>query len=848
MITKILNDNWQFCEKGSEKSYPARVPGSQYEDLLALGLIPDPYKEDNESKTAWVADKDFIYSRRISLPEEMKGKEKVCLYCECLDTLADVYLDGEKIASHDNYFIPFEADVTGKVGENSLLEIYFRSPAEFLRQMQEEDQMPRNCNGMNGIPHIRKPGCHFGWDWGPFIPTVGISSDIMLKAWDGARITDVRAEQEHIKDGDKPAVRLHVTAECEFTPAKGAAAEISLLSPGGELIAACSVTPSGNMTADFTVENPELWWSHDISDKHPLYTVKATLTQNGETDSFTRKIGLRTIELDRSADEYGTNFRFILNGVPLFIKGANYIPPDAMLTRVNTGTYEKLLGAVKRANMNMVRVWGGGRYETDEFYDICDREGILVWQDFMFACNPYPFYNEKFLENVLGEVTYNVKRLRNRACMALWCGNNEIETMSAGWLPYTRLREWTEKFFWHILPEHLEKLDDRTPFIPGSPVGKGYMDGVASDAHGDVHMWTVWHGLQPLTYYRKRFSRFCSEFGLESMPDMNTIRSFCPENQLDLTSPVMQAHQKCPSGNGKIAYYTSTRFRLPAKFEDTVYLSQIVQSECVRDATEHWRRNRGRCNGSMYWQLNDCWPVLSWASIDYYGGYKALQYTARHFNAPLTASACETKNSVELHVINDKAVPFKGRIEYILSRFDGTRLASGKAAADCGAASARKVCAPDIKRALASCRRNCVLQYSLVDNDDNVICTRTVLFSPEKKLALPDPELSLDITVSDGVAQIRVKAKKYARYVKLFAHGISEPFSDNYFDLVAGEEKLVTLPVPGDMTADKAREIVSVTSIAGIKPKQSRFADFLFRTKIRLIPINIANWVAYHFM
>ena len=498
--------------------------------------------------------------------------------------------------------------------------------------------------------------------------------------------------------------------------------------------------------------------------------------------------------------------------------------------------------------MNMVRVWGGGRYETDEFYDICDREGILVWQDFMFACNPYPFYNEKFLENVLGEVTYNVKRLRNRACMALWCGNNEIETMSAGWLPYTRLREWTEKFFWHILPEHLEKLDDRTPFIPGSPVGKGYMDGVASDTHGDVHMWTVWHGLQPLTYYRKRFSRFCSEFGLESMPDMNTIRSFCPENQLDLTSPVMQAHQKCPSGNGKIAYYTSTRFRLPAKFEDTVYLSQIVQSECVRDATEHWRRNRGRCNGSMYWQLNDCWPVLSWASIDYYGGYKALQYTARHFNAPLTASACETKNGVDLHVINDKAVPFKGRIEYVLSRFDGKRLASGKAPADCDAASARKVCSPDIKGALARCNHNCVLQYSLIGEDEKTVCTRTVLFKPEKKLALPDPELSLDITVAGGVATIKVKAKKYARYVKLFAAGISEPFSDNYFDLVAGEEKVITLPVPEDMTADKARKIISVTSIAGIKPKQSKFADFIFRMKIRLIPINIANWVAYHFM
>lgn len=846
MVIIDINDKWQFRQKGGEY-FPARVPGSQYEDLLALGQIPDPYREDNESKTEWVADKDFIYSRKLSLPEEMKGKEHIILRCECLDTLAEVTLDGDKIGSHDNYFLPFEADVTGRIGEDSLLEIYFRSPAEYLREKQREDVMPRNCNGMNGIPHIRKPGCHFGWDWGPFIPTVGIASDIRLIAWDGAMIEDVFVKQTHRME-EKEA-DIHAEVRIKYSPKAGARAEIVLLSPQGELLGRKEIEITGEaFDADFTVKNPELWWSHDICDRQPLYTVRVTLIQGEEEQVKERRIGLRTIQLDRSADKYGTNFRFILNGVPLFIKGSNYIPPDALLTRVNTSVYERLLGAVKRANMNMVRVWGGGRYETDEFYDICDREGILVWQDFMFACNPYPFYNEQFRENVLKEAEYNVKRLRNRPCLALWCGNNEIETMSAGWLPYTKLREWTEKFFWHILPENLKKWDDVTPFIPGSPVGKGYMDGVASDEHGDVHMWTVWHGLQPLTYYRKRFSRFCSEFGLESMPDMNTIRSFCPEDQLDLTSPVMQAHQKCPSGNGKIAYYTSTRFRLPEKFEDTVYLSQIVQSECVRDATEHWRRNRGRCNGSMYWQLNDCWPVLSWSSIDYYGGYKALQYTARHFNAPLTASACESKNGVELHIINDKDKPFKGNIEYTLYTFHGKKLASGRAVADCPAASARKVCSPDIKGRLRHYRHNCVLQYSLKGADEKVVCTRTVLFKAEKKLALPDPSLALDISVNAGVASIKVRAEKYARYVKLFAKGVAQPFSDNYFDLVAGEEKTVTLPLPDGTDAEQAKQIISVTSIAGIKPKQSRFADFLFRMKIRLIPINIANWVAYHFM
>ncbi|MDE5618190.1 MAG: glycoside hydrolase family 2 protein, partial [Clostridia bacterium] len=536
--------------------------------------------------------------------------ENIILKFDCLDTIAKIYLNGEEIAQSKNYFVPKEIDISGKLKEDNELKVQFACPVQYVKDKQEGDKMPRNSNGLNGIPHIRKPGCHFGWDWGPALPTVGIAGDVSVLAYDGARLKDIEITQTH-KDGK---VILNIESYTEGVPKEGGYTEISVKDPDGNIIANKSL-PAENVhsaRAEITVENPLLWWTADISGcrNQPLYTVSAKLSQGEQSDEISKKVGLRTIQLDTGKDEYGSNFRFILNGKPLFIKGGNYIPPDALLTRADKNTYKYLLGAMCDANMNCVRVWGGGRYEKEEFYDICDRLGILVWQDFMFACQPYPFYNDELLSEIIKEVECNVKRLRHRACLALWCGNNEIEVMSPAWATYAKLREWTEKFFYHLLPDELRKWDKITPYIPGSPYGVGYLDKTASDNYGDTHLWSVWHGLQPLTYYRKRMTRFCSEFGLESIPDTDTVEVFCPPEQKNLTSDVMKAHQKCLSGNDKIIYYISTRFRIPEKFDDLIYLSQITQSECVRDATEHWRRNRGRCNGSIYWQLNDCWPVM----------------------------------------------------------------------------------------------------------------------------------------------------------------------------------------------------------------------------------------------
>lgn len=844
-----LTDNWTFKKIGSDIGpLSAEIPSSQFTDMLRHNLIPDPFIGTNEKAVAEKGEGDWIYACEFTLGEDTLAREKAILHFDCLDTIAEVSLNGERVATSNNYFLPVDIDVSGRLRQSNSLSVLFKSPTQYVNAKQEQDRMPRNSNGLNGIPHIRKPGCHFGWDWGPALPSVGIAGDAYIKAYDGARIADIELAQKH-KDGK---VKIDAGCKIEGAPKDGATIELSLYSPSGEKIDSKEMPAiyAEDAKAQFTVDKPMLWWSAELSGKaeQPLYSVQAILKQGEMQESLSKKIGLRTIELDTGADEYGSQFAFKLNGKPIFVKGANYIPPDALLTRANKSTYEFIINAMLEAGMNCVRVWGGGRYEQEAFYDLCDKKGLLVWQDFMYACQPYPFYDDELLSNVLKETAYQVKRLRHRACLMLWCGNNEIEVMSPAWATYTKLRDWTQKFFYEILPAELRKYDTATPYIPGSPCGVGYLDKTASDNHGDTHLWSVWHGLQPLTYYRKRMTRFCSEFGLESIPDENTVNIFCSEEDKRLDSATMRAHQKCLSGNDKIAYYISTRFRLPKKFDDLIYLSQITQSECVRDATEHWRRNRGRCNGSIYWQLNDCWPVMSWSSIDYYGRYKALQYSAKHFNAPLSVSIAEDKCGAAIYVINDTLSDFRGTVKYSLQKFDGQEITCAEIAANCNNCKAEKITYIDFKRLLKKVKYNCVLITSLIDSDGNTVSRKTTLFAPEKNLDLPKPNISTDVKVNADTAEITVSSDSYARYVKISLKGSAEPLSDNYFDLTAGESKTITVKVDADTTAEDVKSILSVKSAVDVTPAGSETSDALLRWKVRLNPINFANWIGYHFM
>ncbi len=464
--------------------------------------------------------------------------------------------------------------------------------------------------------------------------------------------------------------------------------------------------------------------------------------------------------------------------------------------------------------------------------------GILLWHDFMFACQPYPFFIDSLLQNVLDEVTFNVNRLKHHASLALWCGNNEIEAMDIAWKNRIKYIKWTQKFFYDILPKHLEKLDSCTPYIAGSPIGTSYQTGVGTDNVGDTHLWAVWHGLQPLNYYRKRLTRFCSEYGFESLPDLKTIEKFATKEDYSLGSKVFNSHQKCLSGNKKMKYYIASRFSLPKNFVDYVYLSQICQLECIKDATEHWRRNKGRCNGSMYWQFNDCWPVCSWASMDYYGNYKALQYGARHFNNPLALSAVVEDGKVIIYVTNDTLSSQNLKLDAQLMTFEGEVVFGHR---------------EDIKIEKNSVEsfeilnvadkeniKDCVF-YATLTKDDEIVFEKTLLFDIEKKLKLPKADIDVNVKIENDTAIITLRSNKYARYVAIHTTTCSLPLSDNYFDILPNQTKIVTQKLNGKkIDIENEYKIKSTTDI---EPKGSALYDNFERFKVLIEPINLVQYL-----
>ncbi len=846
-----LNGAWNFreAEKGSWKT--AEVPGCNYLDLLRLKEIPDPFDGTNEKDVYWVALKDWEYQKEFDISTEMLTCDRIYLQCKTLDTICDVYLNDTCIGHGENAHLQYQFEIKTFLREKgNVLRILFYSPVKYVEKKQSVEKCPRNNNGQDGIPHIRKPQCHFGWDWGPVLPPSGISGDISIVGYTSTRFTDVCILQNH--SAHQVDLQLSATLE-HFADIQSLICRFTVLSPDGALLhESVSDCNSHNIVSEtVNVQNPQLWWTRDLSENEtqPLYTVKLELIADGiSVDAVTKKIGLRTIELNRERDAYGANFQFKINGVPLFAKGANWIPPDSFVNRYTDARMEYDLDAMKFSNMNLLRVWGGGYYESDALYEKCDRDGILIWQDFCFACQPYPFFDESLLENVQHEVEYNVKRLRHHACLAVWNGNNEIETMSIAWRNRLKYVAWTEKFFYHILPDWLKDLDTQTPYIPGSPCGIEHLKGFDRDNVGDTHLWAVWHGLQPLTYYRKRMTRFCSEFGFESLPDLKTIETFAKPQDYSLTSEVFNAHQKCNSGNMKMAYYITSRFRLPKRFEDYIYLSQICQEECVRDATEHWRRNRGRCNGSIWWQLNDCWPVCSWASIDYYGNYKALQYAARHFNAPVTVSLEDSKEEVKVFCINDTRAPVHAcRVQYRLLDFDGKQLTAG--------VYEPLELHPLESRCIGTLKTDALKKFGalysavlVVDlmQENTLLSRRTLLFAAEKNLHLPKTNVHMTAKIENAQAVLSLTADKYTRFLQMHSKSNSEPFSDNYFDLLPGETKIITQKVDASVTENDLYADISFFSAGDIVPKGTAFTDFITKMSVLLRPINLGSYIYDH--
>lgn len=835
-----LGDEWKFRKLGDKEWMPAIVPGCNYLDLMNNNVIPDPFDGLNEKEVQWVADEDWEYEKEFETNKHTFTFSKLFLTFEKLDTIADIYLNDRYVASSSNCFDRVRINVKKYLvlGKN-VLRVILHSPVKYVEEKYAQCSTPVNSNGMNGIVHIRKPQSHFGWDWGPCLPISGMTGRVFIEYVHSAEVKYINVEQSH-HDG---VVDLKVTPEIEDFDNSVHICKISLFDPDGKFI-----TKSYSTSCNFTIEEPRLWWTRELSPTYtqPRYTVQVNV-RRGKKLIHTRKvqIGLRTIELNRDKDEYGRNFQFKLNGVPIFVKGANMIPLDSIGPRAKDLDYLLLVKAALYSNMNMIRVWGGGYYAPECFYTLCDRFGILVWQDFQFACQAYPFFDDKFLDSVKGEIEYNVKRINNHPSLALWCGNNEIEEMHFAWAHMRKYVEYTEKFFYKILETEIRKYDATTPYIPGSPMGISHNNGVDSDNVGDTHLWAVWHGLKPMNFYRKRMTRFCSEFGFESLPSMQMIKKFAKPGDYSLSSPVFKAHQKCLNGNDKMIYYISTRFDLPEKFEDYIYLSQITQLECIADATEHWRRNKGRCNGAMYWQFNDCWGGCSWSSIDYNKNYKALQYRAKAFNAPLAVSFEDTEKSLKIVGLNDRKEDKTVDVSYEIFDFEKGVLETRTKRVTIGAVKNSDLFFFDMSKLKKQFDTKRVGVRARMYENDVLVNEKIFLFDREKNLLLPKTKLKCRITVEKNRLVLDITADKYARCVFIDNKATADVFDDNYFDILPNETKTVIMENGTKSNISETARAISVKSICNVKPSNSPITANLNKLKVFTSPINIGNAVSH---
>lgn len=820
----IIDSEWTV--KTGQLQAVAKAPFTDYSALLNANLIPDPFIGDNEKKSLWISETDTVCSTRFDYDGETKG---AYLVLEAVDTVFTATLNGTPIGGGANAFIDHRFPVEGalKRGEN-LLELVIAAPKVAARAEMKRINSGATA-GVTEITFLRKPQYQFGWDWGPEIPVSGIYGSVYIDT-DEVRITDMKVDTVF----DNSAVTLHVSAE--FTGAADGYI-LSVTAPDGTVVDKRGIAGSDNkVDRDFLIDNPMIWETADISGgkKQPLYTVKLCLAKGKDNYVATKRIGIRKLRLIRDKLPDGSDFCFELNGRRIFAKGANWIPADAMPDRIDEEVFRYHLQAAVNAGFNMVRVWGGGFYEHDKFYDICDELGLLVWQDCAVACRPCPFYDEKYLKNMLSEIEFNVKRLRHHPSLALWCGNNELEDMSINWITSRKYIDCTYDFFYRILPGELERLGAGASYIPGSPIGADYQKGVKADNVGDTHLWAVWHGLQDIEYYRTRKTRFCSEFGFESFPDVRTVRYYAGENENDLFSDVMKIHQKCALGNEKTVYYTSALFKTPEKFEDKIYFSQLAQAESIRDATEAWRRSQ-QTWGALYWQLNDCWPVASWSSIDYFGRFKALQYAAKRFNAPFTVGAECGEEAVSIFVLNDYPVEKSGTVAVKIQNFSGKTELENKFEVVAAPCSRTKIAEIPLK---FTKRQKKTLFYvaELLENGKSVARVSKPMLR-DSACVFPKPDYTVESAVTDGNTHIYIRAKNYLRLAEVYTDADTPPYSDNFMDILPGEEKEIIVAGTYPGTEFKVRSVGSVNTVG------NPVTELIKRAKIFFNPVNFFSWL-----
>lgn len=787
MQTCTLNGTWQLSAgHRSLESVDMQIPGTVLSGLLAAGKIKDPFYRTNEDATRALFWKDYVFTRTFDVDEELLAQQHIVLVCEGLDTLAEISINGTFLAKTDNMHRTwkFQAKKLLHPGKNEI-QIVFRSVLRFIEDYPYEAHKKINyipCGSMKGNQLLRKAHSMFGWDWGPQTIDAGIFRDIYLQGYSHARIEDIRIHQQHAKN---VSVQTSITLS-ESVPGQKLCVELSEDGADKPLqTKLCKTNADGVAAVDFVIENPKLWWPNDYGDQ-PLYIVRTTLLDEDGTslESITRRIGLRTLTISQEKDEWGNEFAFCVNGVKIFTRGGNYIPDDCLYTRITEKKLDYILESCRRAHFNCVRVWGGGYYPSDAFYDLCDEKGLIVWQDLMYACNVYDV-TDAFAENCRQETYDNVHRLRHHASLGLWCGNNEIESAWDHWGDFQKetpyLRADYIRLFEEVLPKAVQEADGETFYWHSSPSSGGCFDNPDDANRGDTHYWDVWHGQKPFTDYRKYFFRFCSEFGFQSFPCAKTVNSFTLEDDRNIFSRVMESHQKNDAANGKMLYYLSENLRYPKDLTHLLYASQVLQGMAIKYGVDHWRRNRGRCMGTLYWQINDDWPAPSWSSIDYFGRWKALHYMAQKFYAPHAVSMTLEDHRCHVYFSNESFETTEYSLTLSIRDLSGNVLETYETKGNSPAFSAIETAVVDI--CSWEDQKDDVFLEAVIHTKDQKVLKDVETLVPYKYLNLKNPVISTEAKETNDAFILHISSDCFAPFVALDFDDADVIFSDNFFHL-----------------------------------------------------------------
>jgi beta-mannosidase len=788
----LSSENWTFNKQNETKKLKATIPGTVHTDLFANQLIPDPFFGSNEKQLQWIENENWEYETTFSISEKEISNENIELEFEGLDTYATVYLNGKIVLEADNMFRKWiiSAKKHLKKGKNHL-KIVFQSAVQ--KGKEEAEKLSYTLPEKERV-FVRKAQYQFGWDWGPKFVTAGIWKKVQLKFWNSAKIESVKYEQKVLNES---------VADLDFMFAifaeKSGKYQIKL----GQKLFPFELKKGQNVVKiPLSIPNPILWWSNGLGVPHQ-YVFRFSLEQNQQKiEEKELKIGLRTIELIQENDQHGTSFYFKLNGKPVFMKGANYVPQDSFLPRVPDATYFSLVENAKKANMNMLRVWGGGVYADDEFYNACDANGILVWQDFMFACAMYPG-DEQFVENIKQEVIDNVNRLQNHPSIALWCGNNENDEgwHNWGWQKQFKYSQadstkiWNDykKVFHEVIPQTLDSLlsKEKNIYWPSSPsIGWGRKESLTQ---GDSHYWGVWWGKEPFEIYKKKVGRFMSEYGFQGMPNLETLQKVIAKEDFNFTSEAFKNHQKHPTGFETITEYMTRDFPVPTSMEKYNYVSQLLQAYGMKIAIEAHRLAKPYCMGSLYWQLNDCWPVTSWSTLDYYGNWKAAHYQVKESFAPIYLAVTENENGYSIIGSNDNLDVKEGIVTAKLLDFSGKELWT--ASKNCTLSDEINTTCMQISNADLPkfVKEKTVLEIEFTSNQKKSIAHH--YFVKPKELQLEQPTIELKIV---GETLIELKTNTLAKNVYLQAKNTF--FEENYFDLIPGIPKIIKTEKPTQET------------------------------------------------